>query len=125
MVLDIVLWIVQVALAAFFAFAGYIKLVRPIPELVKIFPWPGEVPVWFTRLTGALDLAGALGVVLPQLLGILPWLTPLAALGLVALQLGAIVFHSMRGETKDTVAVNIALTIASAFVAWGRWDLFG
>jgi hypothetical protein len=81
--------------------------------------------VWFTRLTGWIDLAGAVGIVLPQLTGILPWLTPLAALGLVALQVAAIVFHAMRGETKDTVAMNVVLLVASAFVAWGRWDLFG
>jgi uncharacterized membrane protein YphA (DoxX/SURF4 family) len=125
MILNVILWIAQIALAAMFLFAGYIKLVRPIPELVKMFPWPGDVPVWFTRLTGWVDLAGAVGIVLPQLTGILPWLTPLAALGLVALQAAAIVFHGMRGETKDTVAMNIVLLAASAFVAWGRWDLFG
>jgi hypothetical protein len=124
MVLNVILWIVQLALAAMFLFAGYIKLVRPIPELVKMFPWPGEVPVWFTRFTGVVDLAGALGIVLPGLTGVMPWLTPLAALGLVLLQLAAIVFHGVRGETKDTVAMNVVLLVASAFVLWGRWDLF-
>ena len=123
MILNIVLWIAQVALAAMFAYAGYLKVAKPIPEIVKMFPWPGEVPLWLVRVIGIVDIAGALGVVLPQLTGVMPWLTPLAALGLVVLQAAAIVFHAMRGETRQTIVLNLVLVIASAFVLWGRWDL--
>jgi hypothetical protein len=124
MILNAVLWVVQIALAAFFAYAGYIKLAKPIAEIAKIFPWPAEVPAWSVRLLGAVDIAGAIGLLVPQLAGVLPWLTLLAALGLVALQVAAIIFHAIRGETRETVAMNLALVVGSAFVLWGRWYLF-
>ena len=122
---EIALWIVQVALAAVFGYAGYIKIARPIPEIAKMFPWPAEVPVWFVRGIGVVDLAGAVGVILPQLAGILRWLTPLAALGLIVLQASAIGFHATRGETRQTIVFNLMLFAGSAFVLWGRWPLFG
>jgi hypothetical protein len=125
MILEIALWIVQIALAAFYVFAGYVKIARPIPEIVRMFPWPGEVPPWFVRFTGVVDALGGIGVILPQLVGVLPWLTPIAAAGLLLLQVLAIIFHARRGETGDTIILNIILLVAAGFVLWGRWSLFG
>jgi uncharacterized membrane protein YphA (DoxX/SURF4 family) len=48
------------------------------------------------KTLGVLELAGAAGVVLPRLIGIAPVLTPLAALGIVGLMIGAIVLHPRR-----------------------------
>jgi hypothetical protein len=33
MLLNIILWVVQAALASMFAYAGYIKIAKPIPEI--------------------------------------------------------------------------------------------
>ena len=124
MILNIVLWILQAALAGLFGYAGYLKLTKSPDDLAKMWAWANEVPAGLTRLIGVAEIAGAVGIVLPQLTGILPWLTPLAALGFLAIQIIAIAFHGVRGEMRQTVWLNLILLAASAFVIWGRWGLF-
>lgn len=113
------LWIVQAVLAITFAGTGVWKLVTPIPELAAKFPWMGEVSPAFLTATALFDLLGGLGLVLPAITRIRPGLTVLAALGCVALQLSAIVFHVSRGEAANT-PFNVVLVLLSLFVAWGR-----
>ena len=74
------------------------------------------------RLIGALEVLGAIGLVLPALTGVLPWLTPLAALGLVATMVGAILTHLRRNE-NSAIAVPVVLLVIAAFVAYGRFFL--
>jgi uncharacterized membrane protein YphA (DoxX/SURF4 family) len=113
------IWVVQVLLAALFVMGAVMKLATPIPELAKMMPWTGDHSELFVRFTGIVDLAGGLGLILPALTRILPWLTPLAALGCSVLQVFAIVFHLSRGEPQMMV-VNIPLLALSLFVLWGR-----
>ena len=79
--MNIALWIAQGLLAAMFLFAGGMKLVIPIEEMLKQMPIP--LPGWFLRFTGVVEVLGAIGLILPWLLRIRPGLTPLAAAGLV------------------------------------------
>ena len=72
------------------------------------------------RVIGALEVLGAIGIVLPALSGILPRLTPLAALGLVLTMIGAALTHLRRKE-HGGIAVNAVLLILAAFVAYGRF----
>jgi hypothetical protein len=76
--MNIALWIVQGLLAVLFIFAGGMKLVVPIETLTQQTPLPGL----FVRFIGVAELLGGLGLVLPWLLRIRPFLTPLAAAGL-------------------------------------------
>jgi hypothetical protein len=117
--LNVALWIVQGLLALNFAGAGIWKLVTPVPELAAKMPWMGEVSAAFLYTTAVFDLLGGLGVLLPSVTRIKPGLTVLAALGCVALMLGAIVFHVSRGEAANT-PFNFILIALSLFVAWGR-----
>ncbi len=117
--LNIALWIVQVLLAVSFVGGGIWKLVTPIPELATKMPWMGQVSSSFLYLTATFDILGGLGVLLPSLTRIKPGLTVLAALGCVALQASAIVFHFSRGEARNT-PFNFVLVGLSLFVAWGR-----
>src|ERR1044071_6922909 len=96
------LWAAQVVLAILFGMAGVMKTFRPIPDLAKMMKWPGDVPPALTRFVGIVEILGPLGLVLPMLTGILPWLTPLAAIGLAIIQVLAIGFHAQRGETRMT-----------------------
>ena len=73
----VVLWIVQALLALVFLVAGGSKLVMSIEEMTKDVALPGA----FLRFLGVAEVAGALGLLLPGLLGIRPGLTPLAAAG--------------------------------------------
>src|SRR3954464_6696272 len=87
------LWIVQALLAALFVFAGGMKLVLPIEEMTKDMALPGM----FLRFIGVAEVLGGLGLVLPGLTGIRPWLTPLAAAGLAIIMIGAVVISFATG----------------------------
>ena len=112
------LWIVQVLLALLFLFAGGIKLVLPVEELMKQMPLP--LPGWFVRFTGVIEVLGALGLILPGLLGIRPGLTPLAAAGLVIVMIGATVYTVAAGDIASAL-LPLVVGILVAFVAYGRW----
>jgi DoxX-like family len=113
------LWTAQALLFLGFGSAALMKLFTPIPQLAAMIPWAGDHSEIFVRVIGLVDLAGALGIVLPALTRIKPGLTVLAALGCATLQVFAIVFHISRGEAMVT-PFNLVLLALSLFVLWGR-----
>jgi uncharacterized membrane protein YphA (DoxX/SURF4 family) len=115
----IILWIAQVLLAALFIMGAIMKF-QPIAKISVMMPWMGQVPVWFVRLLAIVDLAAALGLILPSLLRIKPKLTPWAAIGSMMLMLCASVFHVARGEAS-AIGLNIAAAFIAAFIVWGRF----
>jgi uncharacterized membrane protein YphA (DoxX/SURF4 family) len=82
---NMLLWIVQVVVAALFLFTGVLKLTMPIAVLAQVSKLPGA----FMRFIAVAELVGAVGLVLPGLLRIKPGLTPLAAACLLIIMLGA------------------------------------
>ena len=118
-VLRFTLWGAQILLAAAFAMTGYLKLTQPMAALVDAMGWPGALPPALVRFIGAAELAGALGLVLPAATRIKPWLTQLAAVGLLAVMLLAMVFHLARGEVS-ALTINLYLAVIALFIAWGR-----
>ncbi len=110
------LWIVQGLLAALFLFAGGIKLVLPLEKLTGPVPLPGL----FLRFIGVAEVLGALGLILPGLLHIRPGLTPLAAIGLVIIMIGATVITLAGGDVAPAL-IPLFVGLLSAFVAYGRW----
>ena len=117
-VLDAGLWSAQVALAAVFAWAAYLKLATPHAEYAQTAPWAALAPEALVTIVGILELAGALGVIAPAATRILPALTPLAAAGMALLMVPAIVIQVSLGLSPMPAPVFGAL---AAFVAWGRW----
>jgi uncharacterized membrane protein YphA (DoxX/SURF4 family) len=116
-----ILWLVQGLLALIFLYAGGIKLVLPIEVMTQQMPLP--LPGWFLRFIGVAEVLGAIGLILPGLLGIRPVLTPLAALGLVIIMIGATVL-TLAGFVPGGVAlalIPLVVGLLSAFVAYGRW----
>ena len=118
--LAIALWLVQGLLAITFVGGAVWKLATPIADLAAKIPWAGQVSPGLLYATAVFDGLGGLGVLLPSLTRIKPRLAVLAALGCVALQACAIVFHISRGEAANT-PFNFLLVGLSLFVAWGRW----
>ena len=118
--MNVALWIIQGLLAALFLFAGGMKLVMPMEEMMKQMPLP--LPGWFVRFTGVVEILGALGLILPWLLRIRPLLTPLAAGGLVIVMIGAVVYTLMAGQVASAL-MPLAVGLLLAFVAYGRWRL--
>src|SRR5574337_2067991 len=88
-VMTIALWVVQGLLVLLFLYAGISKAFLPLPTVKKIFPWANHVPSGLTRFIGLSEMFGALGLILPAVTGILPWLTIAAAIGLVLVMLSA------------------------------------
>ena len=117
--MNIALWIIQVLLALLFLFAGAMKLIMPIEEMTK--QMPVAIPGLFLRFIGLCEVLGGLGLILPGLLRIKTWLTPLAAVSLVILMIGAMAFSFMIGVTAAIPALVTGLL--AAFVAYGRWRL--
>lgn len=113
------LWITQVLLGTGLIFGGAMKLFQPIEKLAALWPWAGQAPSALVRFTGTLDLLGAIGMILPSLLGVRPKLTPIAAVCIFVLMVCASIFHVVRGEASS-IGVNIFFAILAVFVAWGR-----
>ncbi len=110
------LWIIQGLLALLFLFAGGMKLVMPLEALTGQMPLPG----WFVRFIGVAEVLGAIGLILPGLLRIRPGLTPLAAVGLVIIMIGAMVITLAGGEVASAL-IPLVVGLLLAFVAYGRW----
>jgi hypothetical protein len=108
------LWVVQGLLAALFLFAGGMKLITPV-EALAMSPFSGE----FIRFIGVCEVLGALGLILPCALRILPVLTPLAAAGLVVIMAGATVSTFALGGGL-LAAPTVVLGLLAAVVTYGR-----
>ena len=119
--MSLVLWILQVVLAAMFAMAGFTKLTQPPRQkLAWRLPWVEGFSPATAALIGTLELAAALALVLPASSGITPALAPLAATGLVVLMVLAATTHARRREPAAT-ALDAVLVTPARVAARGRF----
>jgi hypothetical protein len=116
---NLALWSVQALLALLFVGTGFWKLLTPLPKLASQIPWAGQVSPAFLYTIAAIDFCGGIGIIVPALTRIWPRLTLLAALGIAALMVCAIVFHVRRGEASVT-PFNVFVVGLALFVLWGR-----
>src|SRR5689334_5978409 len=107
------LWILQGALAALFLVTGLTKLTQPREKLAAgPMRWAADVTDTQFRAIGLLEVAGAVGLVVPAALGIAPGLTVLAALGLVLTMVGAVATHARYGEISHLAVPLVVLGLA-------------
>jgi putative oxidoreductase len=106
---NVALWVLQAALAVQFAAGGLAKLAGA-PELVELFASIGAGQ-WLRYVVGALEVAGAVGLLVPRL-------SRLAALGLAALMVGATVTNLFVIHERPWLPVGLLLV--AAVIAWGR-----
>ncbi|WP_370948732.1 DoxX family protein [Amycolatopsis sp. cg5] len=107
---NVVLWILQVALAAYIIYSGYTLFGD---NYVKKFDEIG-FGQWLRYVTGVLEIAGGLGLLIPRLCG-------LAALGLVGVLAGA-VGTELFLLAKGGPMLPAILLAAAAVIAWFRRD---
>jgi uncharacterized membrane protein YphA (DoxX/SURF4 family) len=119
--MNILLWILQILLGLYFFFTGIVHFIVP-PGLPAPMAWMYELSPGLHYFSGAAEILAGLGLVLPGLTRIQTRLTPLAALGLVLVMLGAAVWHFSRNEFPNIV-MNLILAGLAGFVAYGRWRL--
>ena len=112
--MNILLWIIQILLALLFVFGGVMKLIFPAPPELAF-------PGWFLKFIGLCELLGGLGLVLPGVFKRQQYLTPLAAIGLVIIMIGAVVVTAGMGF--KFVLTPLITGLLCAFVAYARWKV--
>lgn len=120
--MNVALWILQAFMALLFAVAGGAKLFQPISQLAKRYPWMGNVSPLFVRFIGVCEVAGAVGLIVPEAVSIVPKLSVVAALCLSALMICAVVFHLVRREMPSSARAFVFLLLALVITV-GRWAL--
>ena len=114
------LWILQGLLAFAFLAAGSMKLMKSREDLkAKGMGWVDDFSGGQVKGIGALELLGAIGIILPVAIGVLPLLSGVAAAGLTLTMLGAAATHAKRGEWP-MIGANVVLGGLAGFVAWSH-----
>lgn len=118
--MNLLLWTLQLSLAAIFTVSGVLKISQPKERLIAsgqtgVTPFP--VPL--IRFTAFCELLGAIGILAPRLLGVAEFLTPAAAWGYAIVMVGAIASHAYLREPRN-VAATLAIFVAAVTVAVGR-----
>jgi hypothetical protein len=110
------LWVLQVLLAAAFLAHGWLFLWPP-PEIAV--QMNASLPRWFQVFLGIAEVLAAVGLTLPGLTRILPWLVTWAAAGIMIVTVSATAWHVVRGEISSA-AVTLLLLAMATFVAYMR-----
>jgi len=120
--MNVALWVVTALLALVYLAAGGTKLVKERERLADNpnFGYVNDFSDGAIKAIGGAEVLGAVGLIVPWLIGIAPVLTPIAAVGLAVLQVGALVVHGRRREFKSWPA-NLVLLALAVFVAVGRF----
>ena len=114
--MNIVLWVLQALLAAAFLAHGWLFL-SPPAELVE--QMNASLPRWFQLFLGVAEVLAAVGLTLPGVARILPWLVTWAAGGIIIVMVSATVWHIARAEWSSAI-ITLVLFAMAAFVAYMR-----
>jgi uncharacterized membrane protein YphA (DoxX/SURF4 family) len=115
--MNILLWVLQVLLALAFFAHGCLLLFPPatMAEMMN-----ASLPRWFQLFLGVAEVLAAIGLTLPGLTRIQPWLVSCAAAGVMIVMICATIFHVMRGEVSSAITTLVLLGVAT-FIAYMRW----
>ncbi|HMJ54322.1 MAG TPA: DoxX family protein [Polyangiaceae bacterium] len=123
--MTIALWIAQVLVAVVFLFSAATKGTWSKEKLLaKGQTGVAPVPLPLLRLIALAELLGGIGLIAPWWTGIAPSLTPLAAVGLGIVMIGAATVH-LRLREPRTALGNLAILALCAFIAIGRFTALG
>ena len=117
--LNITLWLIQGLLGLAFLGAGAMKTFSPLANLRKNMAWVDHVPQALVRFIGIAEILGAIGLILPAVTHILPWLTIAAAVGLALIMILAIIYHATHREWP-VIGANVMLLLLALFIVLGR-----
>lgn len=113
-------WIVSGLLAVVYLIAGSAKLRSGYDELKARNAWVGDITPGTLRLIAAVEIVGAIALIVPPAAGIVPVFATMAAVGFMILQGVAIAVHLNHREQR-VLPVNITLLVMAAFVAIARY----
>src|SRR5262245_56366824 len=115
--MNILLWVLQALLAVAFLAHGWLFLSPPAEFVDRL---NASLSRWFQLFLGVAEVLAAVGLILPGLTRILPWLVICAAAGIMIVTASATVFHVSRGEL-GSAATTLVLFAVAAFVAYMRY----
>ena len=118
--MQIALWIASGLLAFAMLVAGGVKLATPRIKLMQRLKWAKTWSDGNVKLLGLAEVLGGIGLIVPQLTGTLPMLTPIAAACIVVLMIGAVKTHIGLGERA---VAPLILALLGVFVALGRFGV--
>jgi len=120
--MNLAVWVIAGLLAAVFLFAGATKLIVPRDKLAAApgGGWVNDFSPGFVKALGAVEILGAVGLIVPAALDIAPVLVPLAAVGLASIMVGAAIVTFRRHESGHAL-LNLTYLALAVFVAWGRF----
>ncbi len=118
--MNTIVWIIQGILAFMFGMAGIMKTTQPKDKLVKRLPWVNDYSLKTVRFIGTSELLGGIGLIIPQIMGIIPVLSPLSAVGLGVIMVLAASHHINKNEFREVI-LNAVLFILLALVAFYRF----
>ncbi|HTI60938.1 DoxX family protein [Mucilaginibacter sp.] len=118
--MNTIIWIVQALLAGLFLYSGTCKTLLSQQKLLAIGQTGAELPMTLIRFIGVAEILGAIGLILPVILGTAPELTAMAAIGFSIIMVLAARFHYHRHETKNVV-FNILILCLCVAVVWYRF----
>jgi hypothetical protein len=122
--MNLALWIGAGVLALAFAAAGLMKITGKREQMLQRMPWVADFPQGQVKAIGAVEVLGAVGLILPAVSGIVPVLVPLAAVGLAITSVLAAVMHVRRGDGVASTIPVLVLFALAVFVAWGRFGAY-
>ena len=117
--MDLFLWIAQILLALVLVLFGISHATRR-DQATGRMAWMLAVPKPLMTTIGVLEILGAIALIVPWAIGVLPWLTPLAAIAVVVLMVFAAVFHARRSGEGPNIVFNAVLGVVAALIAYGR-----
>ena len=117
--MNILLWVLQVLLALAFLAHGGLLLFPPASVVEQM---NASMARWFQLFVGVAEVLAAVGLTLPGVTRIQPWLVSAAAVGLIIVMLCATLFHVQRGEMSSAVTTAVLMAMAT-FVAYARWRM--
>ena len=115
--MNILLWVLQVLLAVAF-FAHGLLFLSPPPDVAKLMN--EALPRWFQLFLGVAEVLAAIGLTLPGLTRILPWLVTWAAVAIMFVMVSATIYHIVRNE-MSSAAITFLLLVMATFVAYMRY----
>ena len=114
--MNIMLWVLQVLLAVAFLAHGWLFL-SPPPSIAVLMN--ASLPRWFQLFLGVAEVLAGVGLTLPGLTRIMPWLVTWAAVGIMIVTVSATAYHLMRGEISSA-AITLLLFALATFLAYMR-----
>lgn len=121
--MNILLWGVQIILGVKLLTTAFTHGLQPSkPTMQESMQKMGRVSRPLHIAVAIIIFVGTLGLILPGVLSLPAWVTPLSAVAMGVVLLLSILFH-VKSRPKPNIFVSVVLFVFAAFIAYGRWAL--